>query len=298
MKPNPMKNLFFALLVLSLLFAGCSSVNPRYISAPSVTNTTFFREKGDMKFSMSVAANPGFIEKYDYSENGNDYSQTRRAVRGMDGQAAFAITNNFMIAVDGFYRTEEDRFRKDDLNNANDKSTIDYDRRMLNGALGFYAPLGTSQKAYFNFLGGIGVGKVRSDYKGYLNSTVKTTRFHNADLFKINLSPSFNFFFTEYFRMAVAPRFSFLKFNNIQTNYTPEELKTTQFEALDGHYLPLFEPSISLQAGFPGADWLKFDIGFHFSSNPDIGAYNLRSRNFLGSLGLSIYPFDYRHTRR
>lgn len=292
-----MKSLFYTLLAVPLVLASCSSTNPRYVSAPSVPNAVFFREQGDLKFSIAGAAAPGSIEKYNYQDKNEPNSQPRKSVYGMDGQAAFAVTNNFLIAVDGFYRTEKDRYNRDDLNAANDRSTLDYDRRMINGALGFYAPLGFSQKTYFNFLGGIGLGKVRVEDKGFLANTLKNTRHYNADLFKINLAPSFNFFFTEYFRMALTPRFSFLKYNNISTNYSRDELEKVQFDALDGHYLPLFEPSIALQAGFPGADWLKLDLGFHFSSNPDIGAYNLRSRNFLTSLGFSIQPFDYRHRR-
>ncbi len=283
------------IIILTALFLlqSCSTTNPRYVSSPSVPNTTFFREKGDMKFAVSGSAAPFSLEKYNYSNN-KDYNRNRRSVYGVDGQAAFALSNHFMVAVDGVVRNEEDKYNKDDLDVTNDRSVIGYNRKMINGAIGVYAPLGVSQRAWFNFLAGIGVGRSTSQDNGYIGSSLKTNRYLNANLFKINLHPSFNFFFSEYFRMSVAPRFSFLKYNNIQTNYSHADLKTTQYEALEGHYLPLFEPSIILQSGFPGADWLKLDMGFHFSSDPDIGAYNLNSRNFLFSLGFSIYPYKRR----
>ena len=289
-----MKNYLAYCLISLVVASSCSTTNPRYVSAPSVPNTTFFRQKGDMKFSISAAAAPGVIEKYNYTADNNDdtYKRKKSTVYGFDGQAAFAITHHFMVGIEGMYRNELDKFTRDDLNPLNDRSEIGYERKMINGSVGFFAPLGNSLKTYFNFLGGIGIGKVHSKDNGFLADAATTKRYYDADLFKINLHPSFNFFFSDYFRMSVAPRFSFLKFNNIQTNYTIADLETTQYKAVQEHYLPLFEPSVMLQAGFPGADWMKLDMGFHFSSNPDIGAYNLNSRKFLLSLGFSIYPFD------
>lgn len=280
------------MIMSALFFAGCSVTNPRYVNAPSVPNTTFFEQKGDMKFSAAGAFSPGTIEKYDYrTESGTTFQREKSSVYGFDGQAAFALTDHFMLAVDGFYRSEFDRFNDDDLNALNNRSEITYERKMINGALGFYGPLGYSRRAYFNFLAGVGVGRVVSDDEGFLNNSQKDFRYHNADLFRVNLHPSFNFFFSDYFRMSLAPRFSFLKYSNINTNYTGAQLTTIQYDALPDHFLPLFEPSLVLQAGFPGANWLKLDMGFNFSSNPDIGAYNLNSRSFMLSFGLSIYPF-------
>jgi hypothetical protein len=74
-------------------------------------------------------------------------------------------------------------------------------------------------------------------------------------------------------------------------------LSATQYDALPGHYAPLFEPSIVLQAGFRRLEALKVDLGFHASSAPDIGADNLRSRPLLISLGVSLYPFTKRTLR-
>lgn len=275
-------------LAVGIVFSSCSSTNPRYVSAPAVPNTAFFRQAGDMKFSGSANIAPGgkYFYRYDEDKNGRETSQ----VYGFDGQAAFAVSDHFLVSVGGMHRSELNKYNNDDLNSLNSRAEISYKRNMFDAGLGFYGPLGMG-RTYFNFVAGVGLGNVKSNDDGFSGNALTDHRYHDASFVKYNLHPSFNFFFTRYFRMSIAPRFSFLKYYDIKTNYTPTELKKVEYDALPDYYLPVFEPSLVLQSGFRGAEWLKLDAGFHFSTNPNIGAHNLRSRNFLISLGFSVYPF-------
>jgi hypothetical protein len=62
---------------------------------------------------------------------------------------------------------------------------------------------------------------------------------------------------------------------------------------------------VLLQTGFKNNDWLKLDFGLNFSTDPfttsksdnseygvpaETKTYNVQSRNFLLSVGLSVYP--------
>lgn len=293
------KFLINLLLLLSVGWFACT--NPRYINSPSVHNAAFLKQQGDFKFSVAGAGNPvKIIEGIDDDSDG----ETLNHSYGFDGQAAVAVTNHFMLTASGTYRNEQDRYDDDDLTDIDRGSKVTYNRRMLDIGAGFYAPMGKSEKVYFNGVLGVGFGKMSSTDNA-LPYDAARHRTYDANVTKYFLQPSFNFFFNDYFRMSVAPKFSVLKLNNIKTNYTGTEEVTLGYEYARKRTFSLFEPAVLLQAGFKNNDWLKLDMGFNFASDPftsnsrsndypDIKTYNVESRNFLFSIGLSFYPMEKR----
>lgn len=284
-------------LTAVIFFTSCS--NPRYINSPAVHNVAFFKEQGDFKFSVAGAGNPAKIfSKID----DNDTGETLDHSLGFDGQAAVAVTNHFMITAGAMYRREQDKYDNDDLK-ISSRSKVNYHRRMFDIGAGFFTPIGQSEKVFFNGVLGVGFGSMSSDDNG-LPYDAARYRSYKADLIKYYLTPSFNFFFNDYLRMAIAPKFSLLKLNNIKTNYTTEEEISLGYEHARNHTFGLFEPSVLLQTGFRNNEWLKLDFGFNFASDPftsrtkkgryvdypDIETYNVESRNFIFSIGLSFYP--------
>ncbi|GAB3414731.1 hypothetical protein [Niabella aquatica] len=294
---NPVRGfLVFLLLLLSISFFACT--NPRYINSPSVHNAAFLRQQGDFKFSAAGAANPvAMLNKVDDASD----NETLDHSYGFDGQAAVAVTNHFMLTASAMVRNEKDKYNEDDLSNADGNTLVSYKRSMIDIGAGFYSAMGAGKKAYFNGVAGVGFGKMSSaDNAAPYN--VERHRHYEANTVKYFFHPSFNFFFNDYLRMSVAPRFSLLKLNNIKTSYSEdEELKLGYYYARSKTF-GLFEPAVLLQAGFKNNDWLKLDMGFNFSSDPftsgtpdkygnrNVDHYNVQSRNFLFSLGLSFYP--------
>ena len=279
----------FFFLISSVVMMGCS--NPRYINAPSVHNAAFFKQQGDFKFTVAGSADVTALEEK------NDHR-----VHGFDGQAAVAVTNHFMITAGGMYRSERDYFDKDDLlDNANRRTKVNYNRQMFDIGAGFYAPLSQNKKVFFNGVVGVGFGKMESKDNAS-NFDIARSRMLDAKVTKYFLHPSFNFFFNNYIKMSVAPRFSLLKLSDIQTSYSLSEETLLGYNDARRHTFGLFEPAILLQTGFRNNDWLKLDFGFNFSSDPFTTnkadhddrpyakEYNVESRNFLLSVGLSFYP--------
>ncbi|MCH5600340.1 hypothetical protein [Niabella ginsengisoli] len=271
--------------------------NPRYINSPSVHNAAFLREQGDFKFSVAGAGNPAKIFS---SISDDDESLDHSA--GFDGQAAIAITNHFMLTASGMYRSEKDRYKDDDLSGVDRRTDVGYNRHMFDIGAGFYTRMGQS-KGYFNGVAGVGFGKMSSTDNVDPADAARSRRYE-ANTLKYFLHPSFNFFFNDYLRMSVAPRFSLLKLNNIRTSYTAEEEAILGYNEARNNTFGLFEPSILLQTGFKNNDWLKLDLGFNFAADPfttksngnddnptpDVDTYNVQSRNFLLSVGVSVYP--------
>ncbi len=286
-------------IVLMVLLTACS--NPRYINSPSVHNAAFLRQQGDFKVSAAGAGNPAKIFSSIDNED-NDESLGHSA--GFDGQVAVAVTNHFMLTASGTYRDEKDHFNDDDLSNIDRKTDVRYNRHQFELGAGFFTPMGRSEKVYFNGVVGVGVGKMSStDAVNPADAT--RLRRYEANTLKYFFHPSFNFFFNDYVRMSVAPRFSLLQLNNVKTSYTESEEITLGYRDAREHSFGVFEPSILLQTGFKNNDWLKLDFGFNFSTDPfttsksdnseygvpaETRTYNVQSRNFLLSVGLSVYP--------
>ena len=291
------QNLVFPIVLFALLFLSACS-NPRYINSPSVHNAAFFREQGDYKFSVAASGNPAKIfSAVNSIENENEIAGH---AYGFDGQAAVAVTNHFMLTASAMYRNEKDRYDDDDIDIANN-TLVSYTRQMFDVGAGFYTRMGASGRSYFNGVFGAGFGKMNSTDNAIPFTTVRDRTF-DANTRKLFVHPSFNLFFSDYFRMSIAPRFSLLKLYDIQSTYTLSEETSLGYSDVHNKSYGVFEPSILMQAGFKNNDWLKLDFGFNFSTDPfitktnDYGDpkierdYNVKSRNFLLSLGLSFYP--------
>lgn len=280
------------ILIVVLFFGACN--NPRYINAPSAHNAAFLKQRGDFKISVAASGNPLSLIAEDNDQAFNV---------GIDGQAAVAVTDHFVITAGVMDRTERNNYSNDDLfKNESRNTRIEYKRTIFDIGAGFFTPVSGSKKVYFNGVAGVGFGKIQSkdDADPY---SVERSRIYNADVLKYYFNPSFNFFFNNYFRMSVAPRVSVLSFNNINTTYSQEEETMLDYGIARKKAFFLFEPSLLLQTGFRNNDWLKLDFGFNFSSNPFTFTssdeshssvypkfYNLNSRNIIFSLGLSFYP--------
>lgn len=287
--------LFYIAAVVLLLSGACA--NPRYINSPSVHNAAFLRQKGDFKLSATGAANV-FSLLNKLGEDANDESLDHSY--GLDGQAAVALTDHFLITGSGMMRNERDLYTEDDISDVDRHTVVKYKRSMFDVGAGFYGPMGQSKKVYFNGVLGVGFGKMSSmdDASPFDNERHRT---FDANTMKYFLHPSFNFFFNDYVRMSVAPRFSILKLNNITTNYLEEEQTILGYTDAKNRTFGLFEPSVLLQTGFRNNDWLKLDFGFNFATKPftsklkndtypDVDTYNVKSRNFMFSIGFSVYP--------
>ncbi|MBZ4189650.1 hypothetical protein [Niabella beijingensis] len=290
----------YPIVALAVIFflASCSSTNPRYINSPAVHNASFFRQKGDLKLSGAFAANPdNLFSSLDLDSNDNSSSRSL----GFDIQAAYAITDHFLIQASGLRRFEKDLFDNDDLMDVNSDSKITYTRSMIDIGAGFYTAMGGSGKVYFNGVLGAGFGSSKSTDTGI---PTERRRHIDFDFIKYRLTPSFNFFFTENARLSVAPQFSILTANSFRTNYSEEEQSRLGYNSIKNRGRLFFEPSMLFQAGFPKLPWMKFDVGAHFATNPLAASSNddnpptvyenreVRSRRFLLSLGLSFYPFE------
>ncbi len=279
--------IIIAFLISVVLFS-CTS--PRFVNSPTAYNANFFKEKGDFKISASGSMNLNRVVEEESDDNHRERSF------GADFQAAYAVTDHFLVTAGGLFRKETDKFYWDDLISSNTENKVRYNRYLLDIGLGYYTAMGRSKKHFFNLTGGLGFGKASHTDNGFPDLRSRT---YDVNVLKYYLQPAFNFGFSESFKMSIAPKISALNFNNIKSTYLPGEGEMLGLNNVRGNTFIMFEPSVLFQVGFKNAEWIKIDIGLNFSTNPtnrlfndiDSEGENLHSRNFLFSLGTSFYPF-------
>lgn len=295
-----MKKIFILILSSLILLSAC--IHPRYINAPTVPNTTFFREKGDFKLSGALGTN--ILADINNSFSNKDSFDKANKGYNFSGQAAYAITNHLLVAGSFSYSQEQDNFRKDDLGFVDVSNEVKYHRTLFDFSAGYYKSISVNHKAYFNGLAGVAFGKIKSDDYS-MPVILDRNRYYDANILKYYVSPSFNFFFSDIARLSFSPKISFLQFTNIHTNYTQEEEAILGYNRMRSNLYFLFEPSVVFQTGLRKLPWLRFDTGLHFAAIPfksnnaninnhtnNLSYHNIRTRGFLFSVGLSFYPFE------
>lgn len=263
-------------LAIIITICACSACNTeRYIYTPSIPNNPYFREKGESKLAAY------------YSSGGDDNPRTGHKNNGFDLQGAYALSKNWAITTSFFSRQESDIYTSSHYNFF-DSSYINYKRHITDFGGGYFVPLNRRQNAFFAIYGGIGFGEFSINDKGIDRARNSYSRFHNSDITKWFIQPSFNFFAGNYFRMALIGKFSFVHYGNISTSYLNEELQYYWLDRIKSKTISFFEPTLNIQFGIPPIDWVKIDGGFTFSSDPFEEPSRAEARNFNASIGLSF----------
>ena len=262
------------MLSFAILFANCTT--PRYAYSPSAHNVPILAKKQDSKFAAAYSNN---LQGKSTDDN-NSYSKNNAG--GFDLQGAYAITNHIAVQADYFYRKENN---SSSHNNADfDTSNIRYKRSLFELGAGFFSPLDTKDKILFQFYAGAGFGKTTIGDNGIDQNFLPYSRYYNTNITKYYLEPSVTFRAKEIFAASVATRVSFLKYRNINTNYTLQERQDFNLDSLNRFAIAFFEPAFVGSLGFnkvPGFR-IEFQTGLSILWEEDFIDY----RPFNFSIGL------------
>ncbi|MBI2731244.1 MAG: hypothetical protein HYX40_10905 [Sphingobacteriales bacterium] len=200
--------------------------------------------------------------------------------------AAYAVTNH--IAITGsIHNRNEVNFYKAYRVSPFDTSFVYYKRREWEAGLGYFMTLNKSKTVMINFYSGIGNGTYKVTDTGFVNS-VRYQRIHTSAPFKFYFQPSLNFVFPSA-RIGAICRVNVIKFNNVITNYTSDELVSFHLDGLNNKVLVFPEIGINFVIRLPQWPWVAVEGQTSVNFNDD--AY-YRSRTFNASAGLLIEPFE------
>ncbi len=263
------------LLVICLWMISCST--PRYIYSPSAQNIPVLVKAGDSKLAANYSNNISGGRTYD-----NNYSGRTEVNKsyGYDLQAAVAVTNNFAVQANLFYRKEQ---------NGDYSTTLRYKRRLTELGIGYFKSFKRKRKTViFQVFGGVGFGKFNLNDNGEDYNGVPYSRFHNDDIFKVYVQPAIIFKIRENLNISVSSRLSFVNYNNIQTNYTTDELRDYELSRLSYTNFAFWEPSFTQSFGIKSVPGLLLEYQFGLSLPLTQGPINYHPLNFSVGLAFDI----------
>ena len=241
------KNLLPLLIFIAVMLLMLSCNTPRYIYSPSAHNVPVLTKKGDSKIGAVYSTNITGEEERD-GEKFDNWS------RGLDLQGAVAITDNFAVQANHFYRWEKTTGGADSL-------TVKYQRNITEIGMGYYLPVNTNKNVFFQFFAGAGLGKFSFtdiDKFGY--------NYHQANITKIYLQPAMLYRSKGSFSSSVSVRASIINYSKIKTSYTAGQLSDFNLDELNKRAKIFFEPSFTGSFGFKNVPGLRFEFqgGFSF----------------------------------
>lgn len=259
--------IYFYLAAICLIQFSCKA--PRYVYSPSAQNVPVFTQKGDSKLSALYSTNWA-NRTVVFGEN--PYS------RGVDAQAAYAITNHWAVQANYF-----SRYEKNGQNYLiNSKSLLKYKRHIMEGGLGYYASL--KDEVILQCFAGFGSGKFTlKDYT--LDSTgVTSIHYHNASVHKYFIQPAIVYHPDKHASFAFSSRFSFVDYHSIQTNYDSSQLSSHHLNELPRQTYSFWEPAIVITHGLNKYPYLRMEaqLGFSLLLNSQF----VETRPFHFSIGM------------
>lgn len=262
--------LLLLLFIIIICFSSCSTY--RYVYTASPANNPVFANKGESKLA-------GYYSSADDGSSNNTYAH------GPDVQAAYALTDHWAITGSYMHRNERDVYGFN--NNIFNFSQVDYKRNLTELGGGYFMGINRKKTITINMFGGYGKGKFSFSDEGLDKDSLAYRRYHQSNISRWYLQPSINFLPGQYIRITYALKFTFIKYNNIRTDYSADELDYFALSHLGGQSLNFTEPSLSLQVGVPQIPWLKIDAifgGILFRNQ--IFTRDIRSSN--ASIGLTM----------
>lgn len=259
--------LFF--FVATTIFSSC--VQSRYIYSAAPPNNPFFKQKGDSKLAAyySEAAGMNLYNKY---------------AHGLDLQAAYAITDHFALAGGWLNRHEKDELS---YGNLFESSVITYKRNLVDFGGGYFVALNKRKTFTVNLYTGFSTGKFSFDDIG-LKDDQNYSRFHSSDISRFYFQPSVNFSPGKIVQIALVFKSSYLKYKNIQTSYTAEELQSLRLYNLGNNTRRIVEWGWDFQFEHPKVPWVKLEVISSFVSRPVNSIWDVRTSNSSAGLNFDL----------
>jgi hypothetical protein len=227
------------LLMMAIPMLAIFSCN-RDIYVPNQVNAPLLKEKNEFKANLSLS----------------------------NWQAAYAVSDNIAIMVNGQYVSRAFMFDND--NNSNDDDLfVDKNTRggLLEGGVGFFKALDTKQRAVFDVYAGYGNGAFKTLEGAYSSAPSGTSKLDyqlRTQFHKFFVQPSFGLSH-KVVEAAFTPRFSIVKFYNQTMGVKAFEDNTQRrdnFLHLGEKAVPFFEPAFTVRVGYR---YVKFHAQLMFS---------------------------------
>ena len=214
-----------------------------------------------------------------------DKGSSKNKTNGFDLMGAYALGNHFAV-IGSYHNRRERNYYLPYRSGPFDTSLVRYKRNEWEAGLGYFSTLNTMQTFTANFYAGIGNGTYKITDDGITKGN-NYSRFHNAKPFKIFFQPSFNVILPE-LRLGFLCRVNVIKYGEVATNYTGDELTSLHLDNLNNKTLIFPEWGMNIEIRNHKWPWIKLEGQLSVNLNDD---RYYRSRTLNASAGLVVEPF-------
>jgi hypothetical protein len=219
----------------------------RTVYGPTTANVPLLQEKGELKANLYLT----------------------------DFQAAYAITDNIGVMVNGQYRKSNTTVSVSVNGGPASEQKILTTNSGAEIGVGYFA--NTKRFTCFEIYGGVGLPSVKIK-----DETDKGIGTYNTSGTKFFIQPSIGHV-SKGFDIAFTPRFTAVKFGTPTTTYTAKQLTDYSLADVNKSMLFYLEPLVTMRAGY-GAFKLQLQTGLSLN----LGQKNINSQVFMGNIGLAI----------
>lgn len=264
---------------ISVFFLFSCYSSHRYVNSPAPASMPYFDKKGQSDFSA-------------YYSSGTINPQGDIHIKEVDLQSAYAISNHWAVTLEHSSRWEKDKILPNSYYDVSDNSLVRYKRNITSVGAGYFFPVNRKEDNYLNIYAGVGFGN--NNINDSRLDSLNLSSFHKSQIIKYYLQPGFSFLWDK-ISIAIATKFSFIRYTGIKTNYNESRLTQYDLYDLDKRTVFFVEPSYSiLITPIHKIRWLKLK-GVLSCAIPFYDSDIHLSRFFCGSGGFS---FDFINTKK
>jgi hypothetical protein len=231
-----------------------------------ILSTCFFTQSCRTVYSPSTANVPLFQEK----------GETRINVYPSAVQAAYALTDNIGVMVNGQYRNSNTTVTTSINGGTATEQKIKTTNTGAEIGIGYFKS--SERNSTIEIYGGIGIPSVNIKDE----TTGATTGTYKASGIKFFIQPSFGHV-SNGFDIAFTPRFTAVKFGDPTTTYSAKQLTDYNLAEVNTSMFMFLEPMFTFRAG---KNAIKLQLQTGVSLN--LGKKNINSQLFTGNIGLAF----------
>jgi hypothetical protein len=221
----------------------------RTVYSPSTANVPLFQEKGETRINVYPSA----------------------------VQAAFAITNNIGLMLNGQYRNSNTTVTTSINGGTETEQKIKTTNTGVEIGAGYFKS--NERNSTIEVYAGVGIPSV--NIKDEVTGSATAASYKTSG-FKLFLQPSFGHVGNR-FDIAFTPRFTAVKFGDPTTTYSSAQLTEYNLAEVNKSMLMYLEPMFTFRAG---KNAIKLQIQTGISLN--LGKRNINSQLFTGNIGLAF----------
>jgi hypothetical protein len=266
------------LIIPVLILASCYT--PRYVYSPAAHNVPVLTAKGDSKLGVNYSTN--IAQRGKISDEKHDSKGS-----GIDAQGAYAIGKNLAVQAAYYWRSErnEGNFTYTSI----DHSVLRYRRNLSEAGLGYYTKMDDRGISWFQIFAGMGAGDFRFTDKPTPGSTTNTSEFfYKTKLTKFYIQPALMVLYNKSISVSFSSRFSFLKFHNVQTDYSPTQLNNYKLDSITYRPVIFWEPAFINSFEFKKLKGVKFEYQLGLSLLTSKSFVDARAFNFSAGIFVDI----------